>query len=50
MISLKKDLSKIVELYYKKESKENLSSHLRIVHPSKSKGDDEFGYYNNWVL
>ena len=50
-MSFKKNLSKIAELYYKKEDKRSKdTSSLRIVHPYKSKGDDEFGYYNNWVL
>jgi len=50
-MSLRKKLSKIAELYYKKEDKINKeTSPLRIIHHSKSKGDDEFGYYNNWLL
>ncbi len=42
---------RIAKLFYKKEDKiKKEASHLKIVHPVKSKGDDEFGYYNNWLL
>jgi len=50
-MSLIKKLSKLTESYYKKEDKISKETNsLRIIYPSKSKGDDEFGYYNNWLL
>ncbi len=49
-MSLREKLSKITELYKKEDKISKETSLLKIIHPSKSKGDDEFGYYNNWLL
>ena len=50
---IKKWFSKSIKIQIKKDGvirNEKTLSQIKIRHSSNFKGDDEFGYYNNWVL